>query len=253
MLLGLVNPTAGTATVHGRPFVEIDDPVHTVGAVLDGGMLHPGRTGRNHLKALALASGVAQQRVEELLELVALKDSGDRRAGGYSLGMRQRLGLAAALLGDPRVLMLDEPANGLDPQGIRWLRDFLRQLASEGRAILVSSHVLAEVAQTADDVVVISHGRSVAQAPLAEIMARSSAGGGHKVKGPDVRRLGDILYGQGIQVSGTDHEILVRGPSGEDIGRIIAQNQLVVSELSPVGASLEDVFFELTGSTGGPS
>jgi ABC-2 type transport system ATP-binding protein len=253
MLLGLVNPTAGTATVHGRPFVEIDDPVHTVGAVLDGGMLHPGRTGRNHLKALALASGVAQQRVEELLELVALKDSGDRRAGGYSLGMRQRLGLAAALLGDPRVLMLDEPANGLDPQGIRWLRDFLRQLASDGRAILVSSHVLAEVAQTADDVVVISHGRSVAQAPLAEIMARSSAGGGHKVKGPDVRRLGDILYGQGIQVSGTDHEILVRGPSGEDIGRIIAQNQLVVSELSPVGASLEDVFFELTGSTGGPS
>jgi ABC-2 type transport system ATP-binding protein len=253
MLLGLVNPTAGTATVHGRPFVEIDDPVHTVGAVLDGGMLHPGRTGRNHLKALAMASGIAQQRVEELLELVALKDSGDRRAGGYSLGMRQRLGLAGALLGDPRVLMLDEPANGLDPQGIRWLRDFLRQLASEGRAILISSHVLAEVAQTADDVVVISHGRSVAQAPLADIMARSTAGGGHKVKGPDVRRLGDILYGQGIQVSGTDHEILVRGPSGEDIGRIIARNQLVVSELSPVGASLEDVFFELTGSTGGPS
>ena len=130
-------------------------------------MLHPGRSGRNHLKALAKAVGIADARVEELLELVALKDAGNRRAGGYSLGMRQRLGLAAALLGDPRVLVLDEPANGLDPQGIRWLRDFLRSLAAEGRAILVSSHVLAEVAQTADDVVVIARGRSVAQAPLA--------------------------------------------------------------------------------------
>ena len=166
-------------------------------------MLHPGRTGRNHLRSLAIAAGIGNQRVEELLELVALKDAGDRRAGGYSLGMRQRLGLAAALLGDPRVLMLDEPANGLDPGGIRWLRDFLRRLASEGRAILVSSHVLAEVGQTADDVVVINHGRSVAQAPLAEIMARSTTGGGMRVKGPDVRRLGDILYADGIQVSGT--------------------------------------------------
>ncbi len=158
MLLGLVNPTAGTATVDGKTFVHLEDPVHTVGAVLDGGMLHPGRSGRNHLRALAMASGVSNSRVDELLELVALTEAADRRAGGYSLGMRQRLGLAAALLGDPRVLVLDEPANGLDPQGIRWLRDFLRRLASEGRAILVSSHVLAEVAQTADDVVVITQG-----------------------------------------------------------------------------------------------
>jgi ABC-2 type transport system ATP-binding protein len=253
MLLGLVNPTAGTATVLGTRFVEIDDPVHTVGAVLDGGMLHPGRSGRNHLRALARASGVGNARVDELLELVALSDAADRRAGGYSLGMRQRLGLAAALLGDPRVLMLDEPANGLDPQGIRWLRDFLRRLASEGRAILVSSHVLAEVGQTADDVVVINRGRSVAQASLAEIMARSTASGGMKVRGPDVRRLGDLLYAQKVEVTGTDHEIFVRGPSGEDIGRLIAQHQLVISELSPVGSSLEDIFFELTGSTGGPS
>ncbi len=253
MLLGLVNPTAGSATVHGKPFVEIGDPVHTVGAVLDGGMLHPGRTGRNHLRALAKAAGVGNQRVEELLELVALKDAGDRRAGGYSLGMRQRLGLAGALLGDPQVLMLDEPANGLDPGGIRWLRDFLRNLASEGRAILVSSHVLAEVGQTADDVVVINHGRSVAQGPLEEIMARSANQGGVRVKGPDVRRLGDILYSDGTQVSGTDSEIFVKGKSGEDIGRLIAHHQLVVSELSPIGASLEDIFFELTGSTGGPS
>ena len=147
--------------------------MRTVGALLDGGMLHPGRSGRNHLRSVARAAGVSDARVSELLELVALSGAADRRAGGYSLGMRQRLGLAAALLGDPRVLVLDEPANGLDPQGIRWLRDFLRQLAGEGRAVLVSSHVLAEVAQTADEVVVIAHGRSVAQAPLAELTARS--------------------------------------------------------------------------------
>src|SRR5690348_6673696 len=155
MLLGLVNPTSGAATVHGQPFTTLSDPIHTVGAVLDGGMLHPGRSGRNHLRTLGRAAGIGNRRVEELLELVALKDAAHRRAGGYSLGMRQRLGLAAALLGDPKVLVLDEPANGLDPQGIRWLRDFLRTLAAEGRAIPVSSHVLAEVAQTAADGVVI--------------------------------------------------------------------------------------------------
>jgi ABC-2 type transport system ATP-binding protein len=165
--------------------------------------------------------------------------------------MRQRLGLAAALLGDPRVLVLDEPANGLDPQGIRWLRDFLRTLAAEGRAILVSSHVLAEVAQTADDVVVISKGRSVAQAPLAEIMGRS--GGGMKVVGPDVHRLAPALQAEGAEVTGQGNEIMVKGRSGEEIGRVIAREQFVVSELAPAGSSLEDIFFELTEATGGPS
>src|SRR3954447_15879911 len=252
MLLGLVRPTNGHSTVLGQPFVELDDPVRTVGAVLDGGMLQPGRNGRNHLRTLATAAGIGNQRVNELLELVALKDAAGRRAGGYSLGMRQRLGLAAALLGDPQVLVLDEPANGPDPQGIRWLRDFLRGLAQEGRAVLVSSHVLAEVGQTADDVVVIARGRSVAQAPLEQIMARST-GGGMTVKGPDVRKLGDLLYSEGAQVTGTNTEIVVRDRSGEQIGRLIAEHQLVISELSPVGASLEDIFFELTGATGGPS
>jgi ABC-2 type transport system ATP-binding protein len=251
MLLGLVNPTAGNATVQGQAYGQLEDPVHTVGAVLDGGMLHPGRSGRNHLRALGRSAGVADSRVEELLELVALKDAANRRAGGYSLGMRQRLGLAAALLGDPHVLVLDEPANGLDPQGIRWLRDFLRTLASEGRAVLVSSHVLAEVAQTADDVVVINKGRSVAQAPLNEIMARS--GGGMRVAGPDVRRLGDILHADGAKVSGDRAEILVGDRSGEQIGRLIAEHQLVISELTPTGSSLEEIYFELTEATGGPS
>src|SRR5829696_1493269 len=251
IVLGLVRPTAGGATVEGRPYAELEDPVHTVGALLDGGMLHPGRSGRNHLRSLARASGVSDARVTELLELVALSGAANRRAGGYSLGMRQRLGLAAALLGDPRVLVLDEPANGLDPQGIRWLRDFLRTLASEGRAVLVSSHVLAEVAQTADDVVVINKGKSVAQAPLQEIMARS--GGGIKVAGPDVRKLGDLLFQQGADVSGDGAEILVKDRTGEQIGRVVAEHQLVISELAPIGSSLEEVYLELTGSTGGPS
>ena len=163
--------------------------------------------------------------------------------------MRQRLGLAAALLGDPRVLVLDEPANGLDPQGIRWLRDFLRSLAAEGRAVLVSSHVLAEVAQTADEVVVIAHGRSVAQA---ELTAR--AGGGIRVAGPDAPRLGELLRADGAEVSTNgDRAIVVRGRTGEDIGRVIAGGGIVISELAPVGSSLEEIFFQLTGAEGGPS
>jgi ABC-2 type transport system ATP-binding protein len=252
ILLGLVNATSGEATIEGRAYGELDDPVHTVGALLDGGMLHPGRSGRNHLRALARASGVSNARADELLTLVALSDAADRRAGGYSLGMRQRLGLAAALLGDPRVLVLDEPANGLDPQGIRWLRDFLRSLAAEGRAVLVSSHVLAEVSQTADDVVVIDHGRSVAQATLAELTAQ--AGGGMRVAGPDAAALGDLLRAEGAEVVGAGNgAILVRDRTGEDIGRVIARGGVVISELAPAGSSLEEIFFELTSSSGGPS
>jgi ABC-2 type transport system ATP-binding protein len=247
VLLGLVRPTSGAAMIQGRDYGKLADPVRTVGALLDGGMLHPGRSGRNHLRVLARASGVGEARVRELLELVSLADAANRRAGGYSLGMRQRLGLAAALLGDPQVLVLDEPANGLDPQGIRWLRDFLRSLAAEGRAILVSSHVLSEVAQTVDEAVVISRGRSVAQAPLSELLARSA--GGMRVAGPDAARVGDVLRADGATVTG-DGAIVVTDRTGEQIGRAIAAHGLVVSELSPIGSSLEDVFFELTGSSG---
>jgi ABC-2 type transport system ATP-binding protein len=254
-LLGLVNPTGGSAVVEGRPYVQLDDPTATVGAMLDGGLLHPGRSGRNHLRVLARAAGIGRGRVDELLELVDLAGAADRRTKGYSLGMRQRLGLAAALLGDPRVLVLDEPANGLDPQGIRWLRDFLRSLAAEGRAVLVSSHVLAEVAQTADEVVVIHRGRSVAQAPLAELVAARTAG--VRVAGPDVARLGELLRADGAAVrdDGEDGALVVTDRSGEQIGRLIAANAIVVSELTPVGQSLEEVFFELTDgeAEGGPS
>jgi ABC-2 type transport system ATP-binding protein len=165
-LLGLIRPTSGTATIDGCPYAQLPDPARTV-----GGALHPGRSGRSHLRVLARAAGVSDRRAETLLGVVGLESAAGRRAGGYSLGMRQRLGLAAALLGDPKVLVLDEPANGLDPQGIRWLRDLLRSLAAEGRAVLVSSHVLAEVAQTVDDIVVINSGRSVLQVPLEQLLA----------------------------------------------------------------------------------
>jgi ABC-2 type transport system ATP-binding protein len=248
-LLGLVRPTGGSATIEGRYYAELEYPAQTVGALLDGDDLHPGRSGRNHLRVLARAAGVSRARVDELLELV---DVADRRAGGYSMGMRQRLGLAAALLGDPRVLVLDEPANGLDPQGMRWLRDFLRSLAGEGRAILVSSHVLAEISQIADEVLVINHGRSVLQAPLAELMAQRN--GGMRVAGPEVARLAELLRADGARVEGaSDGAIVVTDRTGEQIGRMIAANGIVVSELAARGESLEDVFFELTGAEGGPS
>jgi ABC-2 type transport system ATP-binding protein len=251
-LLGLMSPTAGSATIEGRRYSELDEPSQTVGALLDGDDLHPGRSGRNHLRVLARAAGTAPGRVDEVLELVGLTDVADRRAGGYSMGMRQRLGLAAALLGDPHVLVLDEPANGLDPQGIRWLRNFLRSQASEGRAIMVSSHVLAEISQIADEVVVINHGRSVLQAPLAELMAQRN--GGMRVAGPGVARLAELLGAEGARVErATDGAIVVADRSGEQIGQMIAQNAIVISELAARGESLEDVFFELTGSEGGPS
>jgi ABC-2 type transport system ATP-binding protein len=171
-VLGLVRPDTGRAVIAGRSYAGLPDPVRTVGALLDAAAVHPGRSGRDHLRVLARAAGVPDSRADELLARVGLQHAARHRAGGYSLGMRQRLGLAATLLGDPKVLILDEPANGLDPQGIRWLRDLLRSLAADGRAVLISSHILAEVAQTVDDVVVISGGRSVLQAPLKRLLAR---------------------------------------------------------------------------------
>ena len=240
MLLGLVNPTAGDATVHGQPYVELDDPVHTVGAVLDGGMLHPGRSGPQ--PPARARAGVGDRRRARRRAAASSSRSttpANRRAGGYSLGMRQRLGLAAALLGDPKVLVLDEPANGLDPQGIRWLRDFLRRLAGEGRAVLVSSHVLAEVAQTADDVVVIEQG------PLASRRRRwrrswpaAAAGCGSPAR--TCARSATSSTRRARRSAATARQILVSDRTGEQIGRVVAEHQLVISELAPVGASLED-------------
>jgi ABC-2 type transport system ATP-binding protein len=174
LLLGLAAPTSGRALVLGRPFCELEQPGRRVGAVLEAADLHPGRSARDHLRVLALAAHLPGSRVDEMLALVDLDGAATRRVKGFSLGMRQRLGLAAALLGDPELLLLDEPANGLDPEGIRWLRDFLRALAGEGRTVLVSSHLLAEVAQTVDDVLIIDHGRLVAAGPLTALTANGN-------------------------------------------------------------------------------
>ncbi|MBO0773949.1 MAG: ATP-binding cassette domain-containing protein, partial [Actinobacteria bacterium] len=171
MLLGLVKPTEGSSAINGTAYSDLAHPLREVGAVLEASSAHPGRTARNHLQIQARTAGVSLARVEEVLDLVELGNAADRRVGGFSLGMRQRLGLAAALVGDPQVLILDEPANGLDPEGVRWLRNLLRSLADEGRTVLVSSHILAEVAQTVDAVLIIDNGRLVSQASLAELMA----------------------------------------------------------------------------------
>ena len=249
-LLGLITPTSGTAAIDGHTYAELNDPVRVVGASLEA-RFHPGRTGRSHLRALAIAAGVSRGRVEELLALVDLLPAAGRRVGGYSLGMRQRLGLAAALLGDPKVLVLDEPANGLDPQGIRWLRDLLRSYAAKGCAVVISSHVLAEVAQTVDDVVVIRNGRSVLQSPLDQMLAQRAD---VRVEGPDARQLAELLRAEGVQVSvEPGGAVVVRGRSRDQIGATIAQNQLVITELMPTGSSLEEIFLDLTGTSNGGS
>ena len=248
VILGLVRPTSGTTTVLGMQYRELDQPVRRVGVLLETFDAHPGRSGRNHLRVLALAGGIPRTRVDEVLSLVDLGQAGRRRVKGYSLGMRQRLGLAAALLGDPEVLVLDEPANGLDPQGIRWLRDFLRTLAAEGRTILVSSHVLAEVAQTVDEVVIIHRGKLVQQALMAELDAM--AAGSTTVRSPEAERLGALLAEADLGVRAVgDGRLAVAAPP-ERVGEIAASNGVVLHELSVERATLEEVFLELTGDPG---
>jgi ABC-2 type transport system ATP-binding protein len=245
VLVGLLRPTAGSATVLGRRYAELDDPVRSVGAVLEASGFHPARSGRNHLRTLATAAGVASARVEELLQLVDLTGAARRRVGAYSLGMRQRLSLAGALLGDPRVLILDEPANGLDPQGIRWLRDLLRGFASEGRTVLVSSHVLAEMQQLADDAVIIARGRIVAQAGVGDVVGR--AGGAVRVRSPQRDRLVEALRRGGFQATLLDEDGLsVRNASPAQVGDIAATEGVALHELVAEEATLEEVFLELT-------
>ncbi|MGH3115676.1 MAG: ABC transporter ATP-binding protein [Gaiellales bacterium] len=243
-ILGLVHPDAGQTTVLGVPYRDLDRPIHRVGAVLEASEVHPGRTGRNHLRVLATAAELPRSRVEEVLSLVELSGSAKRRVKGYSLGMRQRLGLAAALLGDPEVFVLDEPANGLDPAGIRWLRDLLRSLAAEGRTILVSSHVLAEVAQTVDRVVIIHRGRLMQQAAIAEVLA--GAQGATRVRSPDNGRLRELLAAEGAGITEVDGALLVDAPP-ERVGEVAAVNGVVLHELTVERATLEEVFLELTG------
>src|SRR5471032_1589747 len=209
MLLGLAKPTSGHATLFGKPYDQLETPALRVGAVLEATDFHPGRSGRDHLRMLSRAVGIPDARVDEVLALVELQDAAKRRVKGYSLGMRQRLGLAAALLGNPDLLILDEPANGLDPEGVRWLRDFLRDFASGGRTVLISSHVLAEIAQTVDQVLIINHGRLVTESTLDELTAR--VGGVVRAQSPQLDTLAEALQREGLVTSrSNDHALLVQ-------------------------------------------
>lgn len=242
MLLGLIHPTQGTATIGGVPYVHLAHPTQTVGASLEANF-HPGRTGRNHLRVLAAAGGIPDSRVDEMLQLVGIPAAANKAAGGYSLGMRQRLGLAGAMLGDPQVLVLDEPANGLDPEGIRWLRKFLRHLAEEGRTILVSSHLLSEVEHTVDDVVIIANGKAVRSGPMAEIKGEPRV----LVRTPGAAALQDVLTARGLSVTTDDDGALhVLTSDLALVGDAALAAGVPVHELRGEQADLEALFFELT-------
>jgi ABC-2 type transport system ATP-binding protein len=248
MLLGLAEPTAGIALIHGRRYAELEDPLGTVGALLETATFHPWRSARNHLRILASAAGIAHARVDEVLRQVGLAGAADRRVGGYSLGMRQRLGLAAALLGRPRLLVLDEPANGLDPEGILWLRDLLRGYAAEGNSVLISSHLLSEVAQTADDVVIIARGQTRAQCSLHELETRATET--VEVRSAQATELRRRLAALGIDATARGPERLaVSGATAEAIGQVAARGGIALSGMTTTRSDLEAVFLELTSPT----
>jgi ABC-2 type transport system ATP-binding protein len=248
-LLGLVTPTAGTARIDGKPYRELADPVHHIGAVLEASSFQPGRSARNHLRVVATAAGLPPTRADQVLAQVGLAGAARRRVGGFSLGMRQRLGLATALLGDPQVLILDEPANGLDPEGVHWLRGLLRQLADDGRTVLVSSHVLAEVAQTVDQVVIIAHGRLVTQSTLAALTARTDQL--VRVRTPQAETLQALLAAQNIHADpdGAD-QLLAVNTTSEVVGKAAAAAGIVIYEMGVERSNLEDVFLQLTSHQG---
>jgi ABC-2 type transport system ATP-binding protein len=252
MILGLDAPTGGTALVGGRPYRTLRDPLRKVGALLDATALHPGRRARDHLRWLAQYNGIPVARVDEVLDMVGLAgddqrdDAGRRRTGGFSLGMRQRLGIAAALLGDPPVLLFDEPVNGLDPEGIHWIRGFLRALAAEGRAVLVSSHLMGELEDTADHLVVIGRGRLIADTPVADLLSAASRGRVVLRTGKRAEAM-TVLANAGATVAATDREaITVEGLPGERIVALLNEHGLPFSELAQHRASLEEAYMELT-------
>jgi ABC-2 type transport system ATP-binding protein len=246
LILGLDRPTGGTATIDGRPYRELSQPLRMVGALLEAKAVHSGRSAYNHLLVLAQTQNVPRQRVQEVIDLIGLREVAGKRAGNFSLGMGQRLGIAAALLGDPRVLILDEPVNGLDPEGIRWIRGLMKRLAAEGRTVFVSSHLMNEMAVTADHLIVIGRGKLIADCPTAEFIARSSEKS-VRVKGPDRARLEQVITAEGGRVTGSeDGTLTVNDLEAPRIGELAAREGLVLHELSPQLASLEEAFMELT-------
>ncbi|WP_433369957.1 ABC transporter ATP-binding protein [Actinoplanes sp. CA-142083] len=251
MLLGLVTPTAGTATIGGRRYTELHDPIRHVGAVLEASSAHRGRTGRNHLRMICKAAGLPDTRADEVLELTGLTPAAKRKFKGYSLGMKQRLGIAAAMLGDPRVLVLDEPANGLDPEGIRWMRDLLKALAAEGRTVLVSSHLLGEMQLLADDVVIVAAGKLIRQGPVDDVLGSMGAAQ-VRVRTPQAAELGDALTALGATVSPQpDGVLLVSGVEAAAIGHAAFTASVELHELTPERGDLEQVFLQLTAGMAG--
>ncbi len=246
MIMGLDTPTSGTALVNGKPYRELDWPLRRVGALLDAKSFHPARTAYNQLRCLAYTNDIPLARVDEVLGIVGLTDVAAKRAGKFSLGMGQRLGIAGALLGDPGVLLFDEPVNGLDPEGIRWVRNLLRGLAAEGRTVFVSSHLISEMALTADRLVVIGRGAVIAETSVRDFTALTG-GTVVRVVTPDVEPFAAAVRGAGGQLDLHPGDSLeVRGMTSAAIGELIARHRLVVHELTPVRASLEDAFMELT-------
>jgi len=245
MLLNLVTPTAGTATISGQRYADLPEPLRHVGAVLEASSAHKGRTGRNHLRVISAAAGLPDRRADEVLELVGLTPAAKRKFKGYSLGMKQRLGIAAAMLGDPRVLILDEPANGLDPEGIRWMRDRLKGLANEGRTVLVSSHLLSEMQLLADDVVIVAAGKLVTQGPVQQVMD-GAAKACVRVRTPDAEKLTAALGTAATVAPGPDGALLVSGVDAPTVGKAALQAGVELHELATDRPDLENVFLQLT-------
>jgi ABC-2 type transport system ATP-binding protein len=246
MLLNLVKPGAGTATIDGQRYADLPDPIRQVGAVLEASSAHRGRTGRNHLRVICRSAGIPLARADEVLALVGIEAAGRRKFKGYSLGMRQRLGIAAALIGDPRVLILDEPANGLDPEGIRWMRDLLRALASQGRTVLVSSHLLSEMELLADDVVIIAAGRLVQQGTVHQVVDSMAHGGRVRVRTPQVEALTAALGAEAEVRTADDGALLVTGVDAPAVGAAALRAGVELHELVADRPDLEEVFLELT-------
>jgi ABC-2 type transport system ATP-binding protein len=248
MILGLDRPTAGSAAVNGRRYQSLRAPLCEVGALLEARSVHGGRSARTHLRALARTHGIPDRRGDELLEESGLARAAGRRSGGFSLGMSQRLGIAAALLGDPAVVILDEPVNGLDPDGVRWVRTLLRSLAAQGRTVLVSSHLMSEMAVTADHLLIVNHGRLIADTSVDELISRIDVGQ-VRVRSPDAAALRDLLAARGATVTSAGPELLeVDGIGVEAIGATAAAGGMILHELTPRRASLEEAYMELTAS-----
>ncbi|MBF6329116.1 ABC transporter ATP-binding protein [Nocardia transvalensis] len=246
MILGLDQPTAGEAMIGGVPYQQLDHPLRLVGALLDAKWVHPNRSARAHLRWLAAANDLPAARVDEVLRLVGLSEVADKKAGGFSLGMSQRLGLAGALLGDPPVLLFDEPVNGLDPEGILWIRRFMQRLAAEGRTVLVSSHLLSEMAQTADHLIVIGRGKLIADTSTKDFIERASEAT-VRVRSPQLDQLRSLLTSNGMTVREDEGALLVVGETSDAVGKLAGANSITLYELAPQRASLEEAFMRMTG------